>query len=172
MSLSVAAVPTVTYHWLWLLSYWIGCPKSPAILSDTLLSIWRIPPLLLMVISSPETASLSVWPTLTWSSFIPSVIAKYTVFESNPSGRCPFSAMTRTVSPSKKLWSAVKVKVLFVILLIPAADLPTVNSFIEETWVVESSVSGITIRALCWFVFPAASGIRTFNLSFFFAPIL
>ena len=145
ISLSVAAVPTVTYHWLWSLSYCIGCPISPAILSDTLLSTWRIPPLSLNAIPTGVLllASFNVWAILIWFAFTPVVIAKYTALLSNLSGRWPFSEMTRILSPCMKLWSAVRVKVASVVaslstLLIPATDLPTVNFFWKETWVSES----------------------------------
>ena len=42
--LSVEAVETLIYHLLESVLYWIGCPTSPEFLSDTLLTIERLPP--------------------------------------------------------------------------------------------------------------------------------
>ena len=73
----MAAVPTVIYHWLFVLSYWIGCPISPDTLSDTLLSIWTIPPfeLISTAFVGLEIASFKVCAILTWLVPIPDVIA-------------------------------------------------------------------------------------------------
>ena len=61
----MAAAATLTYHWLWAESHWIGCPISPEFLSDTLLTTLKTPPLLLILIASPSNASLKVFATLT-----------------------------------------------------------------------------------------------------------
>ena len=68
MAFSVAAAATLTYHWLWEASHWIGCPISPEFLSDTLLTTLKTPPLLLILIASPSNASFKVFATLTWVS--------------------------------------------------------------------------------------------------------
>ena len=60
-----------------------------------------------------------------------SVIAKYTVLGSNPSGNLPVSLKTLTDSVFSKLCGSVSVIVLLVILLIPAAFCATVNFFSE-----------------------------------------
>ena len=73
--LSVAAVPTVTYHWVDVESYWTGCPTSPTNLSLTLLSTISDPPKLLIVSAFPSTASLADVAILIWSAFKLFVIA-------------------------------------------------------------------------------------------------
>ena len=65
--MSVTAVPTLTYHWLSVVSYWTGCPVSPANLSLTLLSTVRVPPRLLIVSALASTASLADVAIFIWS---------------------------------------------------------------------------------------------------------
>ena len=64
MSLSVDAVETLTYHWLFALSHWTGWPISPEFLSDTLLTIVRVPPRLLIASAFAFNASVSVFASL------------------------------------------------------------------------------------------------------------
>ena len=63
IAFSVEAAATLTYHWVWSPSHWIGCPISPEFLSDTLLTTFKRPPLLLIAIGSPSTESLKVLAT-------------------------------------------------------------------------------------------------------------
>ena len=53
----------LTYHWL---SYWTGCPISPAFLSLTLLITDKTEPPLLIVIELSIAASFCVWAILIW----------------------------------------------------------------------------------------------------------
>ncbi len=53
MVFSLGVVETFTYHWLFVVSYWIGWPSSPEFLSDTLLTTFKEPPRLLIVSSCP-----------------------------------------------------------------------------------------------------------------------
>ena len=59
MLFSDAAVATLTYHWFRVVSNPIGCPISPDFLSETLLTIFNIPPLELIVTGVSLIASFS-----------------------------------------------------------------------------------------------------------------
>ena len=58
----------IAYHCFWVLSYWIGCPRSPGTLSVTLLTSERIPPLefriLITSLSDPARAALNDFANL------------------------------------------------------------------------------------------------------------
>ena len=153
---------------------------SPEFLSDTLLTTFRRPPLLLIEIGSPSTESLKVLAT--WilvfvltpvALVLLSVIAKYTVLESKPSGKCPLSLITLTDSPlrrvctlSKVIVSALPPSLRLPILLIPVTLWLTVNDFSELSW-----EPGITIRELYSVTVPAEE-TRIFKLSLVLAPNL
>ena len=125
------SIPTVIYHWfLTTSSYCIGWPISPAFLSDTLLTILNGPPRLLSVRADALSASDNVLATFNPMFVdIPLVIAKYTWFDSNPSGNAPSSLMILIVSPFSKVCASFNCIWLLVILLIPAALLLTLNDF-------------------------------------------
>ena len=174
MLFSVDADATLINHWEFVVSYWIGCPISPEFLSDTLLTTFSTPPFALMLSGVPFSASLSVFAILIFVVVVsPLVIAKYTIFGVNPSGRCPLSLNIRIDSPSKKVWDWVNVSTLDVppelnapILLIPAALLFTLKDFSELDW-----DPGITIRDE-YSVADPADATRTFKVSFTLVPIL
>ena len=76
ISLSIVSLDTLTYQFLFGISNWIGCPISPDLLSDTLLTTVNSPPVLLMVRAVPSNASFKVLATLRSFEFNPLTIAK------------------------------------------------------------------------------------------------
>ena len=64
MLFSDAAIATLINHWELLVSNPIGCPIYPETLSETLLTIFNVPPLELIVIGLLLVASFSVFATL------------------------------------------------------------------------------------------------------------
>ena len=167
--------------------YWIGCPISPEFLSDTLLSTVNAPPFSFIEIGFALVASLKVFASwmLTFvvnpvARVFASVIAKYTVLASSPSGIWPVSLVILIVSPFANVCGEVKLITLSTepilnlpILLIPDTLLWTSKDFIDVDYATEiQSVvlePSMTILALYVSETPLV-GIKTFRLSLDFAP--
>jgi len=129
--------PTIN-QFKFVVSNWIGWPRSPGFLSVTLLSILRIPPTVLVILTGngvPTVASLKVAASLiVFAVRLPSnvfVITKYNPSFTSSSGTYPSSDSTLTLSPLKKLWFDVKVKI-FELITLELLFLETVNIFLAE----------------------------------------
>ena len=121
---------TAKYHWV--PSHCNGLPGSSGCLSDITLTNSNIPPLLFKLTSlTSEIAS-----SLLLDNFIclippsgTSVLTKYTLTISSPSGSVPLIGTGLTDSPDVNEWLESKSITLLVIELIPIALLPTLYLF-------------------------------------------